>query len=147
MLEVNLLGVILGTHYAIDAMRRHNGGVIVNVSSGAGIGFGPHDAPVYAASKAGVAHFSAALARLQAGDNIRVNCICPGWVDTPMSQRARAETPADEWRATAPAAMLRADDIAAAIMALVADDTLAGRVMLYFDPAQPWQLLPVGAPR
>ena len=143
MLDINLRGVILGTQLAIDAMRRRGGGVIINISSGAGIGYGPHDAPVYAASKAGVARLSAALAPLRVRDNIRVNCICPGWVETTMVARARAETPADEWRAHAPPVMLQPQDIAEAVVVFVHDDTLAGRVMLYFAPGQPWQLLPV----
>jgi NAD(P)-dependent dehydrogenase (short-subunit alcohol dehydrogenase family) len=91
MLDINLRGVLLGTQRAIPVMREHGGGVIINVSSMAGIGYGPHPAPVYAASKAAVVRFSAALAPLGRRMNIRVNCICPDWVDTPMVQRARDE--------------------------------------------------------
>jgi 3(or 17)beta-hydroxysteroid dehydrogenase len=136
MLDINLRGVILGTQSAIDAMRGH-GGVIINISSGAGIGYGPHDAPVYAASKAAVARFSAALAPLQARLNVRVNCICPGWVDTPMSQRGRAEMTAEEWAAIAPTEMLRPDDVAASVIRLVRDDRLAGRVLLCYEGERP----------
>ncbi len=142
MLDVNLRGVILGTYYGIQAMRRRGGGAIVNISSGAGVGFGPHDAPVYAASKAGVMRFSAALARLKGRLNIRVNCICPGWVDTPMVQRGRAETPPDEWASSAPAVMLQPADIAAAVVKLVRDETLTGRVLLCYE-GRPWRLVPV----
>src|SRR5207248_3490846 len=102
MLDVNLRGVLLGTHYAIDAMRGR-GGTIVNISSGAGIGFKRHGAPVYAASKAAVARFTAALGDLGERLKVRVNCICPGWVDTPMSQRGRAEMTPREWADIAPA--------------------------------------------
>jgi NAD(P)-dependent dehydrogenase (short-subunit alcohol dehydrogenase family) len=145
MLDINLRGVILVTQQAIHAMRRRRGGVIINIASGAGVGYGPHDAPVYAASKAGVVRFSAALAALHQRNNIRVNCICPGWVDTPMSRRARAETPDDEWRAFAPAVMLRDEDIAEGVVAFINDEALAGRVMLYFEAGKPWRLLPVTA--
>ena len=93
MLDINLRGVILGTQKAIGAMR--HGGAIVNVASGAGVGLSPHDAPVYAASKAAVVRFTAALGALADTDGIRVNCICPGWVDTPMSRRGRAERTPD----------------------------------------------------
>ena len=132
-LEVNLRGVILGTQYGIQAMRKRGGGVIVNISSGAGMGYGPHGSPVYAASKAGVMRFSAALAPLKDRMNIRVNCICPGWVDTPMVQRTRAEMSPEEWQAIAPAVMLQPEEIADAVVQFVRDETLAGRVMLCYE--------------
>lgn len=141
-LDVNLRGVILGTQYGIQAMRKRGGGVIVNISSGAGIGYGPHGSPVYAASKAGVMRFSAALAPLKDRVNIRVNCICPGWVDTPMVQRTRAERSPEEWQAIAPAVMLQPEEIADAVVELIRDDSLAGRVMLYYE-GEPWRLVPV----
>jgi NAD(P)-dependent dehydrogenase (short-subunit alcohol dehydrogenase family) len=142
VLDVNLRGVILGTQYGIQAMRKRGGGVIVNISSGAGIGYGSHDSPVYAASKAGVMRFSAALAPLKDGMNIRVNCICPGWVDTPMVQRTRAERSAEEWRAIAPAVMLQPEEIADAVVQFIRDETLAGRVMLCYE-GEPRRLVPV----
>ncbi len=132
-LEVNLRGVILGTQYGIQAIRKRAGGVIVNISSGAGIGYGPHGSPVYAASKAGVMRFSAALAPLKDRMNIRVNCICPGWVDTPMVQRTRAEMSPEEWQAIAPTVMLQPEEIAGAVVQFVRDETLAGRVMLCYE--------------
>ena len=141
-LEVNLRGVILGTQYGIQAMRKRGGGVIVNISSGAGIGYGPHGSPVYAASKAGVMRFSAALAPLKDRMNIRVNCICPGWVDTPMVQRTRAELSPEEWRAIAPAVMLQPEEIADAVVQFIRDETLAGRVMLCYE-GEPQRLVPV----
>lgn len=141
VLDVYLRGVMLGTQYGIDAMRRGKGGAIVNISSGAGIGFEPHESPEYAASKAGVARFTAALAPLRERMNVRVNCICPGWVDTPASQRTRAAMTREE-RASVPTAMLKPEEIADAAVALIRDDSLAGRVMLYYEPGQR-RLLPV----
>ncbi len=142
VLDVNLRGVILGTQYCIQAMRKRGGGVIVNISSGAGIGYGPHGSPVYAASKAGVMRFSAALAPLKGQVNIRVNCICPGWVDTPMVQRFRAVTPPKEWQAIAPAVMLQPEEIADAVLQFARDETLAGRVMLCYE-GEARRLVPV----
>lgn len=141
-LEVNLRGVILGTQYGIQAMRKRGSGVIVNISSGAGIGYGPHGSPVYAASKAGVMRFSAALAPLKDRMNIRVNCICPGWVDTPMVQRTRAEMSPEEWQAIAPAVMLQPEEIAGAVVQFVRDETLAGRVMLCYE-GETQRLVPI----
>lgn len=139
MLDVNLRGVLLGTQHAIDAMRESGGGVIINVSSMAGMGLGPHPAPVYAASKAAVVRFSAALAPLGRRMNIRVNCICPDWVDTPMVQRTRAELSPEEWQAIAPAVMTQPEEIAAAVVQIIMDESLAGRVLLCVGP-KPWPI-------
>jgi NAD(P)-dependent dehydrogenase (short-subunit alcohol dehydrogenase family) len=141
VLDVNLRGPMLGTHYAIHAMRER-GGAIVNVASLAGVGFGPHDAPDYAASKAGLARFSAALAPLRETLGIRVNCICPDWVDTPMSRRSRARMTPEEEAASVPAGILAPEEIADAAVELIRDDTLAGRVMACWCD-QPRTLLPV----
>ena len=142
VLDVNLRGVMLGTHYAIPAMRRRGGGSIVSISSGAGIGYGPHPDAEYAASKAGVVRFTAALAPLQREMNIRVNCICPGWVDTPMVQRTRASLSEEEWEAIAPPVMLHPEEIADAIVEFIRDDSLAGRIMLCYE-GEPRRLVQV----
>src|SRR5262249_21220354 len=125
VLDTNVRGVMLGTHQAIAAMRNSGGGVIVNIASMAGIGIGPHPAPVYAASKAAVVRFTAALAPLGRRLNIRVNCICPDWVETPMTQRTRAALSPDEWRAMAPPVMTQPDDIAEAVVTIAKDESLA----------------------
>lgn len=139
MLDINLRGVLLGTQHAIAVMREAGGGVIINVSSMAGMGVGPHPAPVYAASKAAVIRFSAALGPLGRRLNIRVNCICPDWVDTPMVHRARAEMTPQEWQAIAPPAMTQPDEIAEAVVRVIGDESLAGRVILCVGP-KPWPL-------
>jgi NAD(P)-dependent dehydrogenase (short-subunit alcohol dehydrogenase family) len=139
IIDVYLRGVMLGTHYGIEAMRRRGGGAIVNISSGAGIGLRPHGSPEYAAAKAGVWRLTAALGDLKEGMNVRVNCICPGWVNTPASQRTLTTTPLDEW----PPALLQPEEIADAVVELVRADALAGRVMLYYE-GQPRRLLPLG---
>jgi len=140
VLDTNLRGVLLGTQHAIAAMRGTGGGVIVNISSMAGIGVGPHPAPVYAASKAAVVRFTAALAPLGHRLNIRVNCICPDWVETPMVQRTRAAVSPEQWQAMAPPVMTQPEEIAEAVVGVVNDDSLAGRVMLCVGP-KPWPLL------
>ncbi len=143
VLDVYLRGVMLCTHYAIEAMRQRGGGAIVNISSGAGIGFRSHDAPEYAAAKAAVARLTAALAPLAEQEGVRVNCVCPGWVDTPASRRTLASMTRDEWPASeAPATMRTAEEIADAVVELVRDDSLAGRVMLYYE-GEERRLLPV----
>ena len=76
LLNTNLLGTLLITRHAIDAMRAR-GGSIVNVAADSGLGFGDEEQPAYAAAKAGVMRFTAALRFLQPQHGIRVNCIVP----------------------------------------------------------------------
>jgi len=137
VLDINVRGVVLGTQHAIAAMRDSGGGVIINISSMAGIGIGAHPAPVYAASKAAVVRFTTALAPLGRRLNIRVNCICPDWVDTPSVQRTRAAMSPEEWRAMTPAVMTKPEEIAEAVLTIISDETLAGRVMPCVGP-KPW---------
>jgi len=142
VLDVNLRGPMLGTYYAIRAMRERSGGAIVNIASLAGVGFGSHDSPDYAATKAGVARFSAALAPLSDQVEIRVNCICPDWVDTPMSRRSRSRMTPEEEAATVPPGILAPEEIADAAVELIRDDSLAGRVMACWCD-RPRSLFPV----
>ncbi len=134
LLDVNLRGVILGTQYGIRSMRQRGGGVIINTASMAGVGYGYPPNPVYAASKGGVVLFTASLAPLKDLLNIRVNCVCPGVVFTPMLQRA-AETVAggEQWAAgerLRGLPFLQPEEIADAVVELVRDDSLAGRALL-----------------
>ncbi|XP_039631863.1 15-hydroxyprostaglandin dehydrogenase [NAD(+)]-like [Polypterus senegalus] len=83
MVSVNLNGVIRGTLLGLKHMKKEEGGVIVNVSSLAGLGPLP-SAPVYTATKHGVVGFSRALADGSSllGLGIRINVLCPAFVDT-----------------------------------------------------------------
>jgi NAD(P)-dependent dehydrogenase (short-subunit alcohol dehydrogenase family) len=141
VVDVNLRGPMLGTHYAVQAMRER-GGAIVNIASLAGVGLGPHPAPDYAATKAAVARFSAALAPLRERFGIRVNCVCPDWVDTPMSRRTRDRMTPEEEAAVVPAGILPPEEIADAAVELIGDDSLAGRVMACWC-GEPRSLFPV----
>jgi NAD(P)-dependent dehydrogenase (short-subunit alcohol dehydrogenase family) len=147
-LDLNLRGVMLSTHFAIQAMRRRGGGVIVNISSMAGVGYGPHDAPEYAASKAGVVRLTATLAPIKEELGVRVNCICPGWVETEAVREALAQMTEEEKLAQTmppPAVLIQPEEIADAVMMFVRDDTLAGRVMVWPDD-EPQRLVPVDDP-
>nr|WP_281351765.1 SDR family NAD(P)-dependent oxidoreductase [Nocardioides piscis] len=86
MLEVNALGTIEGTVAAINAMRGHGGGHIVNVVSLAGLTPVPGEA-VYAASKHAAIGFSLSTAtdlRLAGVRDIDISCVCPDGIWTPM---------------------------------------------------------------
>jgi NAD(P)-dependent dehydrogenase (short-subunit alcohol dehydrogenase family) len=84
ILDVNLNGVFLCCKYAIPAMKLSGGGAIVNIASIAAR-VGGSVSCVYPASKAGVVAFSKNTALRFAKDNIRVNCVCPGHVDTALT--------------------------------------------------------------
>ena len=80
---VLLRAVFLGIKHALPLMRRGGGGSIISTASVAGIrgGAGPH---AYSAAKAGVINLTRTVAIEVAKDNIRVNCICPGGINTPL---------------------------------------------------------------
>jgi NAD(P)-dependent dehydrogenase (short-subunit alcohol dehydrogenase family) len=140
-LDIDLWAVIAGVQAVVPAMRRRGGGAIVNTASMAGvIGYQPD--PVYCAAKHGVVGLTRALAFLKEEANIRVNCICPGVVDTPLIYRGLQALQGQE-REQAEAYLrsmpkLRPEEVAEAVLSLVRDDSLAGEAL---------GLLPGSAPR
>jgi NAD(P)-dependent dehydrogenase (short-subunit alcohol dehydrogenase family) len=89
IMSVNLKSVYLLSRYSIPRMTQVGGGVIINISSGWGL-VGGKRAAAYCASKGAVVLLTKAMALDHGGQNIRVNCICPGDTDTPML-RSEAE--------------------------------------------------------
>lgn len=85
IMEVNSTGVFLGTKSVIPAMQRAGGGSIFNISSICGI-VGSFANAAYHASKGSVRIFSKAAAIQYAKDQVRVNSVHPGFVDTPMAR-------------------------------------------------------------
>jgi 3-oxoacyl-[acyl-carrier protein] reductase len=83
MLAVHLNGTFYCTREALALMSRVNRGAIVNISSVAGL-TGIEVAPHYGAAKAGILGFTRSVAREVASRGIRVNAICPGWIETPI---------------------------------------------------------------
>jgi NAD(P)-dependent dehydrogenase (short-subunit alcohol dehydrogenase family) len=82
-LDVTLKGIYMLSHEVIPHMIRGGGGSIINIGSGWGLKGGPRAAS-YCAAKGGTVNLTRAMAIDHGKHNIRVNCICPGDVDTPM---------------------------------------------------------------
>jgi len=93
-MDLNVRSVFMTTGAAIPEMRSRGGGSILFTSSIAGL-VGSPSSPVYAAAKWGVNGLMASLAGRLAADNIRVNSVCPGPVDTPMLHSGRSDQETD----------------------------------------------------
>lgn len=107
VIDTNLTSAFLCSKAAYPALKANGGGKIVNIGSMLSI-FGASFAPAYAASKGGIVQYTRACACAWAPDNIQVNAILPGWIDTDLTRAARqqidglhdrvlARTPAGRW--------------------------------------------------
>ena len=83
VMAINVKSVFLLSKFVIPIMARKGGGVIINVASGWGL-VGGRKAAAYCASKGAVVQLTKAMALDHGEQNIRINCICPGDVDTPL---------------------------------------------------------------
>ncbi|MGG4603213.1 SDR family oxidoreductase [Paenalcaligenes sp. Me131] len=94
LMRVNVDGVFYGCKYVIPMMRQQGGGVIVNTASVAGL-VGLRERAAYCASKGAVIALTRAMALDHAAENIRVNCVAPGTVQSPYftDMLAKAEDP------------------------------------------------------
>lgn len=123
MLDINLTGVFLSNKYAITQMQNQGkGGIIVNVSSIMGH-VGKNYLFSYNAAKAGVANLTRSLGVTYAKHGIRVNAVCPGFVDTPMLGNAD-ETIRSQLISAHPIGRLgRVEEIASTILFLGSEDS------------------------
>jgi 2-dehydro-3-deoxy-D-gluconate 5-dehydrogenase len=107
VLDTNLTSAFLCSRAAYPHMKRGGGGKIINIGSMLSI-FGASFAPVYGASKGGIVQLTKSLATTWASDNIQVNAVLPGWIDTELTREGRrqitglhervlARTPAGRW--------------------------------------------------
>lgn len=84
VIEVNLLGTYAMIHHTLPIMKKQGAGVIINTASVDATASYAYEAP-YAMSKAAIIHLTQCLAN-ENGKNIRINCVSPGWVKTPMME-------------------------------------------------------------
>jgi 2-deoxy-D-gluconate 3-dehydrogenase len=107
VMDTNLTSAFVAAQAAWPHLKKVGGGKVVNTGSMMSI-FGAAYLAPYAASKGGIVQLTKALACAWAKDNIQVNAVLPGWIDTAMTQRARVEleglnervlsrTPAGRW--------------------------------------------------
>ena len=92
VLDTNLTSAFLCSRAVYPIMKAQGGGKIINIGSMMSI-FGASFAPAYGASKGGMVQFTKALAAAWARDNIQVNAVLPGWIDTDLTINARREVP------------------------------------------------------
>jgi 2-dehydro-3-deoxy-D-gluconate 5-dehydrogenase len=130
VMDSNLTSAFLCSHAAYPEMKKGGAGKIINIGSMMSI-FGAPFATAYAASKGGMVQMTKSMATAWAKDNIQVNAILPGWIDTALTRRAREQisglhesvlkrTPAARWGAP--------DDFAgiAVFLAAAASDFVTG---------------------
>ena len=107
VIETNLTSAFLCSKLAYPALKASGNGKVINIGSMMSI-FGASFATAYAASKGGIVQYTRACANAWAPDNIQVNAILPGWIDTDLTRGARqqvsglhervlARTPAGRW--------------------------------------------------
>lgn len=92
VLDTNLTSAFLCSKAVHAAMKAAGGGKIVNTGSMLSI-FGVRFAPAYGASKGGIVQLTKSLAAAWAADNIQVNAVLPGWIDTELTVKAREQVP------------------------------------------------------
>jgi 3alpha(or 20beta)-hydroxysteroid dehydrogenase len=122
LFRINSLGVLLGIKYGAKYMK--GGGSIINTASNSANGDFSGYAAAYIASKSAVVGITKAAAIEYAGRNIRVNCICPNTVDTPMAYAEGCETELEVVGIITPLGrMCKAEEVAALVHFLASDDS------------------------
>lgn len=128
VLDVNVIGVFLGMKYVLPVMLKQNKGSIINTASIAGIMGSPHIA-VYSASKHAVIGLTKSAAWECTGTGVRVNCVCPGLIDSRMLSNimqgrngGNAPMPTEKMVERIPARRLGQASEVASIVAFLASD-------------------------
>lgn len=132
-IDVNLKGPFLTCRALLPAMLAGGSGCIINIASTAGLR-GGHNRAAYCASKAGLVMFTRSLALDHGADGVRVNCVCPGLIDTPMADWITSRPQAlEQWRQGVPAQRIGVPDDIAGVVAFLASsdaDYVHGAVLL-----------------
>ena len=125
VLDTNLKSVYLCSKHVLSVMKKHRSGAIINTASG--LGLVPEAwSPAYCTSKAGIIHLTKVMALEYAEDGIRVNCICPGPVDTPLLRNAfKGEKELQEYvnRQTLIKRLGKPEEVANVVLFLASDES------------------------
>lgn len=144
--QIDLLGAMYGTRHGIEAMRRRGGGAIVNIGSTSALPHRNSRAPGYDVAKMGVIRLTTALGWLGEKEGILVNCLVPDWVASPeVKSYFDSLTAEQRKKGGVPDVLTTLDEISDAVVELVTDDKLAGRVMVLWSGKTPG-LIPIGDP-
>jgi NAD(P)-dependent dehydrogenase (short-subunit alcohol dehydrogenase family) len=140
-IQTDLLGAIYTTQWTIEAMRRGNGGAIVNIASISALWHGRRTAGgilPYDIAKAGMIRMTTRLASLAETDGIRVNCLAPGWIATDgPRQYWESLTESERSERGVPSRLLTTTQVADAVLRLANDESLAGRVLVWWSEDTP----------
>ncbi len=118
VLDTNLKGAFLGTRYALPVMLEQGGGIIINTASIMGFNAQANVSP-YCVSKAAIIMLTKATSAEYAKQDIRANCICPGFIDTPMTQPWESVVDIEK---SPPGKYGQPEDVANAALYLASDD-------------------------
>ena len=123
VIDVDLNAVFYGCRAALPHLRANGGGAIVNTASISGL-FGDWGLPAYNAAKGAVMNLTRTLAADHARDNIRVNAVCPGGIETAMTDSlVNSRRAQEQYQRLVPMARMGvADEIASAVAFLASDD-------------------------
>jgi len=121
VLAVDLSSVFYTCRVVIPVMQRHGGGAIVNTASVSGLA-GDYGFTVYNAAKGGVVNYTRALAIDHAHQNIRVNAVCPGLIDTPLTAGIDDMGVRSLWLSGIPMGRAGTPEEIAAVIAFLASD-------------------------
>ena len=122
MIAVHLNGTFFCTREALKLMSRKKSGVIINMSSVAALR-GLDASPDYSAAKGGILSFTRAVAQDVASRNIRVNAICPGFIETPFNDPISPKLKTNFVRQTPLGRSAEAQEVATTALFLASDDS------------------------
>jgi NAD(P)-dependent dehydrogenase (short-subunit alcohol dehydrogenase family) len=145
VLDIYLRAPMALTQAAMPLFDKRGGGVVVNISSMAGVGYAPYWWPEYAAAKAAIIRLTAGLGGLKQQRNVRVNCVAPNWVGTEkVITIVQAMTPEQRKQQYVPDELATPEDIGEVVLEFVRDESMAGRIIHHFAPGEQ-KLIPIDA--